>query len=317
VYFGVALAAIAAAAVVVVGAALPGGEPAKTSSGPASAARKGPPPLELELGVRNDPDARLLRHAAAVYGAGRRRQALALFDRSRSLEAQVGAAFAGWPTGTLERLRALARAHPQSGLVLVDLGIVRAWRGDVAGARREWRLAKRLQPDSPYALRADTFLHPGYVPGVPVFVPSFAARATVSNPTALRALRDAAAQGGVRQNLVYGIVLQQLGHQLSAERAYGQAAALAPNDPDARVAAAVGRFDKDHPERAFSRLGPLVRVFPHASTVRFHLGLLLAWLAQVDAAKQQFRKAYALAPSSSLGREARRFLQRLVGTRTK
>jgi tetratricopeptide (TPR) repeat protein len=185
------------------------------------------------------------------------------------------------------------------------------------GARSDWRRAERLQPDSAYALRADTLLHPNYVPGVPVFVPSFPARASVTSPSTLQALHDAAARGGVRQKLVYGVVLQQLGHQLSAERAYAQAAALAPNDPDARVAAAVGRFDKDHPERAFSRLGPLVRVFPHAATVRFHLGLLLAWLAQVDAAKQQFRKAYALAPSSSLGREARRFLQRLVGTGTK
>ncbi|MGB2951776.1 MAG: hypothetical protein WBB74_00130, partial [Gaiellaceae bacterium] len=125
------------------------------------------------------------------------------------------------------------------------------------------------------------------------------------------------ARGGVRQKLIYGVVLQQLGHQLSAERIYAAAAALAPRDPDTRVAAAVARFDKDHPERAFSRLGPLVRVFPRAPTVRFHLGLLLAWLGQVDAAKRQLRLAYALGPSSPLGTEARSFLQRLVSIRTK
>ena len=52
--------------------------------------------------------------------------------------------------------------------------------------------------------------------------------------------------------------------------------------PDAQVAAAVVRFDKTRPVLAFSRLGPLTRRFPHASTVRFHLGLLLLWLARAQ-----------------------------------
>jgi hypothetical protein len=73
----------------------------------------------------------------------------------------------------------------------------------------------------------------------------------------------------------------------------------------------VGRFDKDHPERAFSRLGPLTRRFPRASTVRFHLGLLLLWLGQVHEGTRQLRLARAEAPRSPLGEEASEYLRRL------
>ena len=62
--------------------------------------------------------------------------------------------------------------------------------------------------------------------------------------------------GGAHAKILYGIALQQLGHPLSAERQFAAAARLAPNDPDARAAAAVGLFDKDNPSRAFGRLGP-------------------------------------------------------------
>ena len=111
--------------------------------------------------------------------------------------------------------------------------------------------------------------------------------------------------------LLYGIALQRLGHPVSARRAFDEAVRLAPADPQAQVAAAVGRFDKTHPERAFSRLGPLSRRYPHASTVRFHLGLLLLWLGEVKAGKRQLRLAASVEPGSPLAREAQLFLQRL------
>ena len=82
------------------------------------------------------------------------------------------------------------------------------------------------------------------------------------------------------------------------------------------MAAAVGLFEKSNPSRAFSRLGPLVRTFPRAATVRFHLGLLLLWLGRVDEAKRQLALARADAPRSTLGREANRFLVRLRGIGT-
>ena len=119
------------------------------------------------------------------------------------------------------------------------------------------------------------------------------------------------------QSFSTGLALQRLGHRLSARRQYDAAAKLAPRDPEALVAAAVARFDKSRPAEAFSRLGPLTRRFPRAPTVRFHLGLLLLWLARaqpgsVDEGKRQLRLAQAEDPGSPLATEAKRLLARLA-----
>ena len=97
---------------------------------------------------------------------------------------------------------------------------------------------------------------------------------------------------------------------------FAAAARLAPDDPDARVAEAVGRFDKANPARAFGKLGPLTRVFPQAQTVRFHLGLLLLWSAQVKEARKQLQRAQRQAPHSLLGKQATQYLAALgrIGT---
>jgi predicted Zn-dependent protease len=133
----------------------------------------------------------------------------------------------------------------------------------------------------------------------------------------LAALRRAAAAGGAREKLLYGVALQQLDRPRSAERQFAAAARVAPQDPDARVAAAVGRFDKAKPAAAFSRLGPLTRVFPHAQTVRFHLGLLLLWSAQVAEARKQLTEARAQGPDTPLGRQATQYLEALRRLGTK
>jgi Flp pilus assembly protein TadD len=127
----------------------------------------------------------------------------------------------------------------------------------------------------------------------------------------LAALRSEAAAGGAREKLLYGVALQQLDRPVSAERQFAAAARLAPGNPDARVAAAVGRFDKANPAAAFSRLGPLTRVFPHAQTARFHLGLLLLWSAQVTEARTQLVQARAQGPKTGLGRQATQYLEAL------
>src|SRR5919197_1221772 len=92
---------------------------------------------------------------------------------------------------------------------------------------------------------------------------------------------------------------------------FAAAAALAPREPEARVAAAVGLFDKERPALAFSRLGPLSKTFPRAQTVRFHLGLLLLWIGQVQTAKEELRLAHAEGPKTLLGSEAQALLARL------
>ncbi len=150
-------------------------------------------------------------------------------------------------------------------------------------------------------------------------LPSFSFPAQLTRlpaPQQLAALARAARRPDVRAKLLYGLALQRLGHRLAARREYDAAAKLAPGDPEAQVAAAVGHFDKSRPADAFSRLGPLTRRFPHAATVRFHLGLLLFWLSRVQPGavaegERQLRLAEAVEPGSPLAREAKRFLVRL------
>ena len=274
------------------------------------------PPLQLDLGVRADPEAVALRRAQRQLAAGQRDAASATFERFRSVDAQVGAAVAEWPESTLTDLRALAAERAGNATVRLHLGAALFCDGRRAEAESEWRAAKLAAPDSLIAVRASDYLNPQYpVPGVPVFVPGFAYPSGLAGLPAgrqLEVLQRRAAGDNPRAKLLYGIALQRLGRQLSAARQYAAAARLAPDDPEAKAAAAVGRFDKDRPSAAFSRLGPLSRRFPQAATVRFHLGLLLLWLGQVDGGRRQLERARRLEPASPIGREAERFLARLA-----
>ncbi len=124
----------------------------------------------------------------------------------------------------------------------------------------------------------------------------------------LARLRARARSGTSTDRLYYGVALQRLGKQRSAERVYAEAARRAPQDAEARVAAAVGLFDKAEPARAFSRLGPLTRTFPKAATVRFHLGLLLLWSGEVKQARRQLELVRTLQPGSPLAAAATEYL---------
>ncbi len=273
----------------------------------------GAPPLVLELGVRTDAEARALRRASALYDAGRRREAGRIFARYSSLEGHLGAAFSGWPASR-GRIESLAREHQRSAVVQLNAGLALYWQGRQQAARAAWRRAREVEPDTPYAIRASDLLYPNFPRGLPLFVPSFPsppALDRLSPPRQLAFLAREAGQGGLREKLLYGVALQRLGRQLSARREYEAAVALAPGDPEPRVAAAVASFDKAEPARAFSRLGPLSRAYPRSQSVRFHLGLLLLWLARVDEAKRELRAARALSASSVLGRQADQFLARL------
>ena len=306
-------AAAAAAAGATVGVTL-----ATRTHVPESKVRK-PPPLLLDLGIRSDPEARALARAGRLYSAGRRVQAGRIFARYRSVQARVGAAFAAWPD-TLPRLRALVVHHPRNAFVELHYALALAAGGRARAARGPLEVAASAQPDTLSAVRAGTLLHPNMAPGLPIFVPSFSPPRAIERLTPRRqldALARAAATGGGRAKILYGVALQRLGRFVSARRWFAAAVRAAPDDPEARVADAVGRFDKDAPQRAFSRLGPLVRVFPHAPTVRFHLGLLLLWVNQVKQAKAELRLARAAAPRTPIGKEADLFLKRLGSIRTR
>jgi tetratricopeptide (TPR) repeat protein len=305
----------------VVGAGLTVGVTLATRTSPPKPppVRSGLPPLVLELGVRTDPEAVALRHAATLYDKGQAHEAGVIFDRYHSLEAEIGAAFAVWPDGFPE-LRTLAQTFRRSALVQLNYGLVLFWRGDESGAKAAWQAARRVQPDTPYAVRAGDLLHPNFPRGLPNFVPSFPAPPRIgrlSPPRQLALLERRARAGGVREKLLYGVALQRLGRQVSALREYEAAAALAPASVEPRVAVAVARFDKADPSLAFSRLGPLARRYPKSQSVRFHLGLCLLWLGSLDEAKRQLRQARAAGPQTTLGVESTRFLDRLAGIGTR
>jgi tetratricopeptide (TPR) repeat protein len=310
-----ALCAVLAAIGAIAVGALQGESPeaaGATPTTPATPARTDPPPLGLDLGVRDDAEARTLRRAQALYTAGDLDAAKALFDHSSSLEARVGSAFAAWPAGTTrDRLEQLAGLHPSSAVVLLHLGIARTWSG--AGRERAaWQAAADAEPDSPYRVTADNLLYPTFARGIPVFVPTADLPAGFSRlaPAAQLATLERQART-VDGKLLYGAALQRLGRQVSASRVFAAAARQRPGDDEARAAAAVGRFTKARPVEAFSRLGPLTRRFPRSASVRFHLGLLLLWSGQVKEAKRQLALAQTAQPGSPLAREAAKYLAEL------
>ena len=168
------VAALAAlAAVVVAGAAVLSAD--ERDSGAETAVepqpREGFPPFVLSLGVRDDAEARELRRAAELYEAGRRGEARRIFGRYDSLEAKLGAAFAAWPESE-DRIEQLGALYPRSALVQLHVGLARFWAG-TGGAVSAWREARDVEPDTPYAVRADDLIHPDFAPGLPTFVPSF------------------------------------------------------------------------------------------------------------------------------------------------
>lgn len=308
------VAALAAlAAVVVAGAAVLSAEEVESPAASAEPQRRpGSPPLALAFGIRDDEEARELQRAAELYEAGKRDEAARIFVRYDSLEAKLGAAFAAWPESE-DRVEQLGALYPRSALVQLHVGLARFWAG-VGGAASAWREARDVEPDTPYAVRAGDLLHPDFAPGLPTFTPSFSYR--IEGETLAEQLEALEADRSLRGRLLQGVAFQRLGRPVSARRAFAEALALAPDDVDALVADAVGRYEKNDPSRSFSRLGPLSRRFPQAATVRFHLGLLLLWQRDVEGATRQLRLAQRAEPGSLIAREAGRFLAELdeVGT---
>lgn len=317
----VALAALIAAAAVVGATLLQTRGERTTVPGAVVKPRAGHPPLELDFGVDTSMEAQALARAQTLYNGGRVAQAAAIFGKFHSLEAAIGSAYAAWQHGGLATVRSLAAAHPASGVAQLHLGLADYWAGRNADAVAAWEKTARIAADSPYGVKAEDLLHPTLkIPGLPYLVLDFQPPGVIGKlPPAqqLAALARAAAKPDARAKLLYGSALWNLQHPVSAERQFEAAAKLAPHDPLARTAAAVGAFSKASPVKAFSRLGPLTGVFPRSAVVRFHLGLLLLWNGEQRKAVAQLRLAAADAPHSSYAQDARRLLSRLPGTRSK
>lgn len=308
----VAFGALLAVVAVVATALLQGEEASRVES----------PPLELSILPSNDPELERLRQAERALEQGRRDRALAEFEAAlernpESVEAAVGRAVASGPKGTVEALEQLSLRHPGSAVVRLHLGLTLTESGDAEGARAQWRLALARDPDTPAALSAESLLHPEQPPGRPIFVLDEDVPAELRSLPArerLQALgRRAQKEKRPQLWLLYGVLLQHAGRAVSALRAYERAHDLAPADVAVRVAVAVGSYDKDRPAEAFGQIGPLVRPYPRAGVVRFHLGLLLLWLGDLGRARSELKLALRFEPASIYGQQAGFLLERLQG----
>jgi hypothetical protein len=210
--------------------------------------------------------------------------------------AAIRKAFGEWPHGSLDAMDQLALEYPKDPVVQLYQGVALVWAGYGADAVAPLEKAKKLGSNTPWEIAADNLLHPQYLAGDPPFRPV------------------GADQVGL---LEQGARLQAEGHRHSAERLFLRAAKLHPADDQAQVAAAVGRFDKSDLAAAFGRLGPLTRRFPGSQSVRYYLGLLLAWTGQRDPALAQLRKTVALGPSTTLGKGAQALLTAIRQAGTK
>jgi len=204
-------------------------------------------------------------------------------------------AFASWPHGSLDTLERLGQDYPKSPVVQLYLGLGLLYAGYDREAETALEQVKKkgIGYDTPWEIAAENVLHPQFFTDYPVFTPV--------RPNAL---------------LSEGSRLQAQGRQHSAERLYLEAARRAPNDDQAQVAAAVGRFDKDNLTASFSHLGPLTERFPKSQVVRYYLGLLLAWTAQGKGAVAQFQRVVSLGPNTGLGRSAQAFIDRVRASGT-
>lgn len=321
VVFVAAAAALAAGAVVGVTVFQTHGEHT-TVPGAVTKARPGPPPLQLEFSLAESPEARALARAETLLDKERQpAQAAAIFRRYHSLEAQLGALFAGWQgPRSLQAVKRLVVAHPHEPAALLNLGWADYQAGRNADAVAAWRKTASEFPDSPYGVDAEDALHPATIPGLPIIVTGLVPPDSIGSlPPArqLAALQRAAAKDDPRAKIVYGAALWNLRRPLSAERQFAAAAKLTPHDPLARTLAAVGLFSKASPVRSFGRLGPLTGVFPHSAAVQFHLGVLLLYVGERTKAAKHFSAALADGPQSPYAKPARTLLTSLGHTRSK
>ena len=200
------------------------GSPRSRSSTPEGVAagptpRPGAPPLTLELGVRADREAVALRRAARLYADGRRRRRRA---GVRAIRLTRGARRAG-VLGLAGRdrrspqpaRRAFTRRRRSSSSTSASRSSGRGWPGRrTHGARRQRRSRTRRTRSPPATSSIPTSPAASRSSSRPC--PSPRASTTLAPAAQLDLLRKGA-ETGVDGKLLYGVALQRLGRQRSAE----------------------------------------------------------------------------------------------------
>ena len=270
---------------------------------------------------RDDALARGLRAAERKYeeddavGARTTFQEI-LAENPDSIEAQIGDAVTAWPEETEEKLQAIVDAYPDSAVARLNLGLALLAQGEPNAARKQWAEAERARarlaggaerrgsaqpalaarpaavrrrgragrrsPSSPLEERLET------VRGTP----RSAAPSTTGSSTGARSRRWATANR-------HGVPTQTRSRPT-------RRASRRRSPPRCR------RFDKDDASPAFAKLGPLASANPNSSLIRFHLGLMLLWLPDLDNARKQLERAQVSDQEGFYGKQAGRVLARLA-----
>jgi tetratricopeptide (TPR) repeat protein len=127
-----------------------------------------PPPRQLELLEKNATtvDGKLL-YGSALQRLGRQLSAERVFAAAArqapsDAEAQVAAAVGRFaksrPVDAFSRLGPLTRRFPTAATVRFHLGLLLLWSGQVNEAKRQLRLATKVEPGSPLAREASAYL---------------------------------------------------------------------------------------------------------------------------------------------------------------
>ena len=160
-------------------------------------------------------------------------------------------------------LEPVAQRAPKDPVVQFNYGVVLFCAGYLDEASTAFQAAKSGGRDTFYEMRADQILHPQY----------FHAQG--------RPLSRSSSRAGSDPLLLRGLIQQRSGHQHSAERALRAGrAASGRTTTRRRWRPRSGASTRTTSRPRSHGSGPLVKRFPQSQTVRYHLGLLLAWTGQ-------------------------------------
>jgi tetratricopeptide (TPR) repeat protein len=202
----------------------------------------------------------------------------------------------------IDELAAVVEREPDAALARFQLGVAQLWAGHSGDAEATLVALRDGGADDFYRSAADDLLHPEMAPGYPPYFTSFD-----PDEGGIEELQAIAEQRptDIEAQLQLGAALQGAGRRNDAAEAYARALTLAPESVEAQVARAMNAFDKDDPSGStFAILGPLVRDNPDVAAARFHLGVALLWLRDVERARAELRQVERDAPGSRLARLA-------------
>ena len=131
---------------------------------------------------------------------------------------------------------------------------------------------------------------------------------TCSTRSSCRTTRFPAARGRTRCSSAARASRRRATSTRRAKRLTSGGAAARRTTTRRRSRRPSARFDKDNLYGVVLAARAAHARFPRSQSVRYYLGLLLAWTGQRDASIAQFQKAVALGPSTPLGKAAAQFL---------